>query len=612
MKRLFLASVLILISCSLIAQNHINTDKWTVADTFSMPAYDDLSAAASDGQYIYLTEWNSGKIIKTDLTGTFIEEFTISGITQIRDLTYDGQYFYGGRADSMIYKLDLAQKQLIGEIPTPFGVDIRSITYDSTRDAFWTGNWNKDFYLVDRNGSVLDTMLYANHNQPNISGLAMDLTNPGGPYLWFFANKNQQPNFLGSLDQPGNFTGLGRDLTLDFASGIQNPKARGISMFDNGNKKFLLGVIEGNPSQVFIYYMNSLVASKDASIVRVVSPSSACQLNTNETLTLEVANTGNDTLTNIPLTVKLLTPTYYLHQETITDTILPYTSINFDLSKSFYMGAINTYSFEIYSAMADDEYRANDTLYKDIRNIEPDTMPINFTLDSLGKFSGWSIFDANNDGYTWHHVEGEGNQGSGAYAYSWNPDGITPANDWLFSPCIYLEGGKYHALKFSSKVGIEGYEEMIRVYIGQHPDTSSMNKLITDRGKINADSFVVATDSFRLYQDKIYYLGFQIYSDPDAYKFFLDDIIIDESVSVPEFSKNDLHIYPNPSSSMVNLDMATKAHSIRLLNTTGQVILQKTPRQTHTQLDISNLESGLYFIVIDSSEQRIVKKIIKR
>lgn len=612
MKKIIITTLLIGLSAGIFAQNHINPQKWNIADTFSLATYDDLSAIASDGQYIYLTEWSSDKFIKTDFNGNILEEFTISGISQIRDLTYDGQYFYGGRADSIIYKLDLDQKQLIKEITIASGAEVRSITYDFIKDAFWTGNWSKDFYLINRQGNVLDTIPYNYHNQPSISGLAMEDTNSGGPYFWFFANKTQQPNFLGNLDQKGRFTGLGKDLTNNFAAGINNPKARGLNTYQKGNKKFLAGVIEGNPSKVFIYHLNSMLASNDASIVRVVSPSSACQLNSNENLTLEIANTGSDTITGIPFVVKLTNPSYYLYQDTITDTIPPYSSIDHKTSKAFYMGAINTYSFNIYTEVANDNYKNNDTLKEDIVNLPPDSLPTTYFFDSTSTYSGWSVMDANNDGYTWHQVEDEGINGSEAYSYSWNPDGVTRANDWLFTPCIHLEGNKYHALKFSAKVGIQGYDEMIKVFLGQNPDTSSMDKLITDRGKINADSFVVATDSFKLAQDGIYYLGFKIYSDPDAYKFFLDNIVIDQSVSIPTVKSKDVNIYPNPVHDQVFIETPHQIDRIKLLNSRGQLLLENRPKSKNTRLNLNEYSNGLYFIVIEQANQQMIRKIIKQ
>ena len=138
-------------------------------------------SAESDGNYLYATKWSgSGEIAKFDLEGNYIETFYVSGATNIRDLAYDGTYFYGSDASAHIWQMDFDTQTLVSSIPCP--VDVRSIAYDSDNDAFWVNNFSTDLKLVDRSGNVLNTI----SSPPSMYGSAYDNISEDGPYLWIF------------------------------------------------------------------------------------------------------------------------------------------------------------------------------------------------------------------------------------------------------------------------------------------------------------------------------------------------------------------------------------------------------------------------------------------
>lgn len=615
MKKILITCSLIILTLVLFGQSNINTDRWKLVDTITYPNYDDLSAVAFNGTDIYLTEWNSDRFIKSDLSGNIIEEFNIAGISGIRDLCFDGQYFYGGRTDSVIYILDLDNKVLVGEITAPAGIEVRSIAYDPTHDAFWTGNWAKDFYLIDRNGNILDTTAYQKHNQEGISGLAMDNTSHKGPYFWFLSGKPKNPAYLGNLIHTGHFTGLGKELSSGVGTGIASPRGRGLGIFPVSGptyQLYLMGVIEGSPSRVFIYDLTTMVTPVDIAITSVVSPQHSCELTSNERITIRLSNTGSDTVNNIPVVLKMIHPTYYIHNETVTDVIPPYSSIDYELSKSFYMASHTTYSFEIYSDKNTDLYRENDTLHHDIVSIAPATSPYANKLDSSQELLGWSVFDANDDGYSWGHENNSGFNSSGSYVYSWNPDGVTSANDWLFSPCIELDSSRQYALKFMAKTGLSDYDEMLEIYIGTKPDTAFMWQLLKKSGKLDLDSFVVISEDFEVYASDDYYLAFHVCSDPNAHKLYIDNISIDESVSVDEHRQVALEVYPNPSAGTVQVESDKPIRRLRLVNLSGQCVMEELPDKRNLDFNISSLAPGIYLLQLDFDNFSITRKLTRK
>ena len=93
-------------------------------------------------------------------------------------------------------------------------------------------------------------------------------------------------------------------------------------------------------------------------------------------------------------------------------------------------------------------------------------------------------------------------------------------------------------------------------------------------------------------------------------------------VGAPEYEQNSQfelsECFPNPASSVlsINLKLHKKATvSIRLLNVLGQVVLETSKVQMDNgknplHLDVSNLNSGLYYCVVNVGEQNLTRKFI--
>jgi len=143
-----------------------------------------IAGAEFGNGYFLVSEWgySSKNVFKLDYNGTCVgswEPTWMPGTDGIRDMAFDGEYFYGSNASTTIYQFD-EDGNLIGTIPSP--VAVRSIAYDEIHDAFWVNNWDADLKLIDRSGSVLNTIL----SPPSMYGSAWDNVTPGGPYLWIF------------------------------------------------------------------------------------------------------------------------------------------------------------------------------------------------------------------------------------------------------------------------------------------------------------------------------------------------------------------------------------------------------------------------------------------
>ena len=149
--------IMVVDDMELTAGSKGNRDMWDLVTTFTGTSAGQ-QAVATDGNFIYTASWQSTPtggytFYKYDLDGTFVEGFEIAGATGIRDLTYDGEYFYGSSGATQIFCMDFTNKTLVSTINCS-GLTSRHLTYDPERDGFWSGNWST-LALYDRSGNLV-------------------------------------------------------------------------------------------------------------------------------------------------------------------------------------------------------------------------------------------------------------------------------------------------------------------------------------------------------------------------------------------------------------------------------------------------------------------------
>jgi hypothetical protein len=82
-------------------------------------------------------------------------------------------------------------------------------------------------------------------------------------------------------------------------------------------------------------------------------------------------------------------------------------------------------------------------------------------------------------------------------------------------------------------------------------------------------------------------------------------------LSTPENSLADLKIYPNPVQNKLIIQSVTNDFdSVSITDVHGKIVI-KTEKLASSEIDVSTLNSGMYFITITFSEGRTTKKFIK-
>ena len=77
-----------------------------------------------------------------------------------------------------------------------------------------------------------------------------------------------------------------------------------------------------------------------------------------------------------------------------------------------------------------------------------------------------------------------------------------------------------------------------------------------------------------------------------------------------DFQKNGISIYPNPIKDYINLNSSAVISSLTIFNISGKSVF-RIKNSIPSRLDISKLESGIYFMRIETSYSIETVKIIK-
>ena len=95
-----------------------------------------------------------------------------------------------------------------------------------------------------------------------------------------------------------------------------------------------------------------------------------------------------------------------------------------------------------------------------------------------------------------------------------------------------------------------------------------------------------------------------------AEAFYFDNIAIEQLINIPEFEDYSFLIYPNPTSGKyVNIISETKGElEISIYNVLGEKVINEIPETP--QLEISNLNSGIYLLHIIQGSNSVTKKLI--
>jgi hypothetical protein len=106
--------------------------------------------------------------------------------------------------------------------------------------------------------------------------------------------------------------------------------------------------------------------------------------------------------------------------------------------------------------------------------------------------------------------------------------------------------------------------------------------------------------------------GIDFFSDSSTHTAFYDDILFDvTSLSVDEFSKNEISVYPNPVIDKLKIKSITPVTSIAIYNILGKKVKDIQSDNPIKEIDMSSLSKGVYLVKINSTDRTQTIKVMK-
>lgn len=239
---------------------------------------------------------------------------------------------------------------------------------------------------------------------------------------------------------------------------------------------------------------------------------------------------------------------------------------------------------------------------------------------------GWQLVDADDDGHSWTAVQLLSNtqvpvNTPGMRSASWAQTPLTP-NNWAFSPAIDLTGvtGTI-TLSWDVWAPDPNYsDERYTVYVGTEAavdhmlaSSTTFSQLVTENGAGGSDNIYTKTLDISAFAGQTIHVAFRHHDVTDMFVLMIDNVAVYQgTVSVDSYLASKFTVFPNPVNDVLNISNSIGAdiNSVSISDVNGRVVKQINAGVE--QINVSDLNAGVYFLNINSTEGNLTKKIVKK
>ncbi len=240
--------------------------------------------------------------------------------------------------------------------------------------------------------------------------------------------------------------------------------------------------------------------------------------------------------------------------------------------------------------------------------------------------SDWTLIDADGDGLNWGDIpfveDGSGNPSTaiGLVSRSWQGEPLTPDN-WAISPAVDLtsaSGTITLEWKVEAATNPLWNAEKYSVYVSTFDNIEDLGNSpisFTETYFGNGEQQTKTLDLSSFAGETIY-IAFRHYDCEDQDYIVIDDVIVTAATaSVNSPLAGSFSVYPNPAKDVLNISNSISAeiNSITIADINGRTIKQFDANgSVDSQINIGDLNAGVYFVNIHSNEGSLTKKIVKQ
>lgn len=243
--------------------------------------------------------------------------------------------------------------------------------------------------------------------------------------------------------------------------------------------------------------------------------------------------------------------------------------------------------------------------------------------------SDWTLIDADGDSYNWSAVQITDEGGNPAAvaptpvlrSASWNGTvGPLTPNNWAISPAMDLSGASGTInLKWQVMAIDASYdEEEYTVYVGTEATiahlTGSSTTFFENLAGVNTlTDRTLDISSFA--GESAVYVAFRHHGTTDIFTMEIDNVSVSYgTASVDSVLAGSFSVYPNPVKDMLNISnsIGAEINAITVTDINGRTVKQVAVNGVESQINIADLNAGVYFVNINSNQGSLTKKIVKQ
>ena len=186
-----------------------------------------------------------------------------------------------------------------------------------------------------------------------------------------------------------------------------------------------------------------------------------------------------------------------------------------------------------------------------------------------------------------------------------------PIHDWLMTPVISIpENGdtfiNYWLWYHSEAMYVNSFYIMI-----YDMETSTWNEAYKLANEFNSPYHYIEQYKLNITEWKGKDVKIAFVKN-GTYQMAMDDINVVSYIqdNLYEKVKSDLMVYPNPASEILNVEIETipTNNILTITDITGRIVVRTTLVDNKSNVDISNLNAGVYFVTIDGYRTKLIVK----
>jgi hypothetical protein len=201
--------------------------------------------------------------------------------------------------------------------------------------------------------------------------------------------------------------------------------------------------------------------------------------------------------------------------------------------------------------------------------------------------------------------------GVGIAFCTWSTGGATANDQWLITKQFTPVAGDYFNF-WVRKFG--AYADKVEVKLSTTGNAvADFTVSLGDINYTDVDTgFSYESYSLATYVGQAVYVAIrEVVADNfnDGGAIFVDNVHVGTPTGI---NHNDnkvyVNIYPNPATDNLNLNLSETIVRVKVLNALGQVVMTNDVNAMDTRINTSNLESGIYFLTIETAGSTITRK----